>query len=152
MTNSSKDQEKEKMLFWRTVTESDDFSAAFDAAEVELAEFSEEDFDDDATIYEIASNCICYNPQCAERRYKDEAGRIYARCLASDVAGDVIEQLRQCDADDCAAALADLEKYLSVIGVVTRDGENILFADAPDWWRARCIAEIADFFEDEDDD
>lgn len=140
----------EKVLFWRTVTKAEDFEREFDDANVEFVEFESEDaFDATEDIFEITSDCICYNPKCPDRRYQDTEGRIYARCIASDVGGDIVEQIRQSTNKDKEDALADIEKYISETGFVTRNAEAIIFADAPAWWRKRCVRWIADCFGDD---
>jgi len=142
----------ENVLFWRTRTTVGDFESAFDNADVEFVEFlSEEEFDDTDDIYEIPSDCICYNPECTLRRYKDEEGRIYARCDAADVAGDIAEQLNSVSARERMDALADVEEYIISTGYYVTGGQ-IVFSAAPEWWREQCARWIAEYFSEEDDD
>lgn len=142
----------ENVLFWRTITTAGDFESAFDNADVEFVEFaSEEEFEDTEGIYEIPSDCICYNPECAHRRYRDEEGHIYARCVASDVAGDIVEQLNSVSERERMEALADVEKYIATEGYYVTGGQ-IVFAAAPEWWREQCARWIAEYFSGEDDD
>ena len=138
-----------KVLFWRTTTNAENFEDAFDDAKVEFVEFESEDaFDAKEDIFEIPSRCICYNPECPDRRYKDKEGRIYARCLPEDVGGYVAEQIGYMDEKTKANALRDIEKYLYEVGFYTIKAEEILFNDAPTWWIERCAKYITHCFQE----
>lgn len=139
----------EKILFWRSTSTAESFGAAFNDADVEFIEFASWDaFNAAGDIVEIKSSCICYNPECPKRRYRDAEGRIYALCLPEDMGGDIAEQIKHLYDKSKAAALADIEKYLREEGYYTTEANCITFDDAPAWWLKRCAAYIADCFSD----
>ncbi len=143
--------EEERVLFWRTTVAVESFADAYSEAEVELIEFASEDaFQSTTDIYEVPSRCICYNPECSARRYKDDAGRVYARCLPEDVGGDIAEQIQYFNREKRIALLSDIEKYLREEGYYTSTGAQITFSCAPGWWVEKCARCIADCFSEDD--
>ena len=140
------------MVFLRSIGPADDFEAAFENAAVELIEFeefNEYNTEETAGIWEIPSHCICYNPICPKRRYKDVEGRIYAQCTPEDMAGEFTEQMRHFTDTALKAALADIKKYICENGYITMSCDPITFEDAPEWWQKECCQYILEYFEEE---